>query len=80
MSYTTPMQLVDRGHVKHQGAIIVLSGETYQNARTGESYILKIIRGNTILLEEEHGKGQLLMSYEQFERDYVKSRFSGKAK
>lgn len=80
MSYTTQMQLVDRGHVKHQGAIVVIHGEKYQNAKTGRSYILKIIRGNTILLEEEYGKGQLLMSYEQFEKDYVKSRTLEKAK
>jgi hypothetical protein len=58
----------------------VISGEKYQNARTGRSYILKIIRGNTILLQEEDGKGQLLMSYEQFERDYVRSRIQEKAR
>jgi hypothetical protein len=51
----------------------VIHGEKYQNTKTGRSYILKIIRGNTILLEEENGKEQLLMSYEQFEKDYVKS-------
>ena len=51
----------------------MIHGEKYENAKTGRAYILKIIRGNTILLEEENGKGQLLMSYEQFERDYVKS-------
>ena len=55
------------------GSDRVIHGEKYQNAKTGRSYILKIIRGNTILLEEENGKGQLLMSYEQFEKDYVKS-------
>lgn len=59
---------------------MVIHGEKYQNAKTGRSYILKIIRGNTILLEEENGKGQLLMSYEQFERDYVKSCIPGNQK
>ena len=58
----------------------MISGEKYQNAKTGRSYILKIIRGNTILLEEENGKGQLLMSYEQFEKDYVKCCISKKAR
>ena len=58
----------------------MIHGEKYQNVKTGRCYILKIIRGNTILLEEENGKGQLLMSYEQFERDYVKSGILEKAR
>jgi hypothetical protein len=74
MSYTLIHSTVNGGYVKRQGAIVVIHGEKYENAKTGRSYILKIIRGNTILLEEENGKGQLLMSYEQFERDYVKRR------
>ena len=80
MSYTLRHSIVKEGYVKRQGAIVVISGEKYQNARPGRSYILKIIRGNTILLEEENGKGQLLMSYDQFERDYVKSCISEKAR
>jgi hypothetical protein len=52
----------------------VIRGDKYQNTRTGKSYILKVIRGNTILLEEENGKEQILMSYEQFEQGYAKIR------
>jgi len=74
MSYTLRHSTVNGGYVKRQGVIVVIHGEKYQNTKTGRSYILKIIRGNTILLEEENGKGQLLMSYEQFERDYVRLR------
>ena len=58
----------------------MIRGDKYQNARTGETYILKVIRGNTILLEEENGKGQILMSYEQFEQGYVKIRVPEKTK
>ena len=72
MSYTLRHSTINEGYVKCQGAIVVISGEKYQNARTGRSYILKIIRGNTILLQEENGEGQLLMSYEQFEKDYIR--------
>ena len=52
----------------------MIRGDIYQNTRTGKSYILKVIRGNTILLEEENGKEQILMSYEQFEEGYAKIR------
>jgi hypothetical protein len=58
----------------------VIRGDIYQNTGTGKSYILKVIRGNTILLEEENGKGQVLMSYEQFEQGYVKTRGSEETK
>jgi hypothetical protein len=59
---------------KSSGAMVLIRGDKYQNVKTGGSYILKISKGNTILLQEENGEGQLLMSYKEFEEGYVKVR------
>ena len=59
---------------KSSGAMVVIRGDKYQNVKTGESYILKISKGNTILLQKENGEEQLLMSYKEFEERYVKER------
>ena len=54
--------------------MVVIRGDKYQNVKTGESYILKISKGNTILLQKQNGEGQLLISYKEFEEGYVKVR------
>ena len=59
---------------KSSGAMVVIRGDKYQNVKTGESYILKISKGNTILLQKQNGEGQLLISYKEFEEGYVKVR------
>ncbi len=54
--------------------MVVLRGDIYQDVKTGRSYILKLNRGNTILLQEENGEEQLLLSYKEFEGGYVRLR------
>ena len=61
---------------KGPGRIVMITGDKYQNVKTGRIYILKKLKNDTILLQEENGEGQILMSYKEFEEGYVKLRSS----